>query len=87
MGEVDPRGGAFTLGLGLLRGLAVIPGADQWSPERLHRTKELSHGFLLAALHSGSALVHAPDGTWKAHGELSIFDGADEVGLERLPRL
>jgi cyanophycinase len=84
---VDPRGGAFTLGLGLLRGLAVIPAADQWSPERLHRTKELSHGFLLAALHSGSALVHEPDGTWVTHGELSIYDGADEVGVDRLPRL
>jgi len=82
---VDPRGGAFTLGLGLLRGLAVVPAADQWSPERLHRTKELSRGFLLAALHTGSALVHQPDGTWTAHGELAIYDGSHEVGLDRLP--
>jgi cyanophycinase len=84
---VDPRGGAFTLGLGLLRGLAVIPAADQWSPERLHRTKELSHGFLLAALRWGSALVHERDGTWTAHGQVAVFDGADEVGFDRLPRL
>ena len=84
---VDPRGGAFTLGLGLLRGLAVIPAADQWSPERLHRTKELSHGFLLAALRTGSALVHERDGRWSAHGEVAVFDGAEEVGFDRLPRL
>jgi cyanophycinase len=82
---VDPRGGAFTLGLGLVRGLAVIPAADQWSPERLHRTKELSHGFLLAALRWGSALVHGPDGSWTAHGEVTVFEGSAEVGLEQLP--
>jgi cyanophycinase len=82
---VDPRGGAFTLGLGLVRGLAVIPAADQWSPERLHRTKELSHGFLLAALRSGSALVHEPDGRWTTVGEVAIYDGGEEVGLDRLP--
>ena len=29
---VDPRGGAFTLGLGLLEQVAVIPHHDQWSP-------------------------------------------------------
>jgi cyanophycinase len=84
---VDPRGGAFTLGLGLLRGLAVIPAADQWSPERLHRTKELSHGFLLAALQWGSALVHGSDGSGTAHGEVTVFDGPAEVGLEHLPHL
>jgi cyanophycinase len=82
---VDPRGGAFTLGLGLLRGLAVIPAADQWSHERLHRTLELAHGFVVAALHSDAALVHSPDGTWSAYGEVVIHDGLAEVGLERLP--
>src|SRR5262249_56900223 len=33
---VDPRGGAFTLGLGLVPNLAVIPSADEWSHDRLH---------------------------------------------------
>ena len=83
---VDPRGGAFTLGLGLVSGLAVIPAADQWSHDRLHRTLELSHGFLVAALRWGSALVHAGDGTWSAHGDVTVHDGAAEVSLERLPR-
>ena len=82
---VDPRGGAFTLGLGLVSGLAVIPAADQWSPDRLHRTKELSHGFLLAALPWGSALVQDGDGVWAAHGDLTLHAGAQEVGLDRLP--
>ena len=30
---VDPRGGAFTLGLGLLANLAVIPAHDHWSAD------------------------------------------------------
>ena len=30
---VDPRGGAFTLGLGLLADLAVIPAHDHWSED------------------------------------------------------
>jgi cyanophycinase len=83
---VDPRGGAFTLGLGLVSGLAVIPAADQWSPDRLHRTKELSHGFLLAALPWGSALVQGADGSWSAHGQLTLHLGGQDVGLEQLPR-
>ena len=31
----DPRGGAFTLGLGLARPMAVVPGAEGWSHDRL----------------------------------------------------
>ncbi len=82
---VDPRGGAFTLGLGLLTGLAVIPAADQWSHERLHRTLELAHGFLVAALHTDAALLHGSDGSWVAHGAVTVHDGLAEVGLDRLP--
>jgi cyanophycinase len=82
---VDPRGGAFTLGLGLLTGLAVIPAADQWSHERLHRTLELAHGFLVAALHTDAALLHGSDGSWVAHGTVAVHDGLAEVGLDRLP--
>ena len=35
---VDPRGGAFTVGLGLLAHLAVIPHHNHWSEEKAHRT-------------------------------------------------
>ena len=31
---VDPRGGAFTLGLGLMDQVAVIPHPDTWSPDK-----------------------------------------------------
>ena len=34
---VDPRGGAFAVGLGLLPGMALIPHHEHWSPERAQR--------------------------------------------------
>ena len=39
---VDPRGGAFTLGLGLVPRVAVVPHVEQWSADRLHRTLDLA---------------------------------------------
>jgi cyanophycinase len=66
---VDPRGGAFTLGLGLVPNMAVVTEAEGWSPERLHRTRELatrgSNAF--AVLRTGDALVHTASG-WEAVG-------------------
>ncbi|MFM7252369.1 MAG: hypothetical protein ACKO27_04815 [Ilumatobacteraceae bacterium] len=43
---VDQRGGAFTLGLGLIPGLALVTKAERWSPERLHRTRNLANTAL-----------------------------------------
>ena len=40
---VDPRGGAFTLGLGLVSGIALVTEAETWSAERLHRTLKLAN--------------------------------------------
>lgn len=63
---VDPRGGAFTLGLGLVPGLAVVTMAETWSADRLHRTLKLANTSL-ALLHTGSALVHREAG-WEVVG-------------------
>lgn len=63
---VDPRGGAFTLGLGLVSGLALVTEAETWSADRLHRTLKLAN-TPIALLHSGSALVHRETG-WEAVG-------------------
>ena len=51
---VDPRGGAFTLGLGLLEQVAVIPHHDQWSHERSRRTFELA-GIVVSDRRGGRA--------------------------------
>ncbi len=74
---LDQRGGAFTLGLGIVRGLAVIPEAETWSEERLHRTLSLADTTVVE-LPTGSAVV-GHDGVWAlggsppptVHGELS----------------
>ena len=56
---LDQRGGAFTLGLGLVRGMAVIPEAETWSEERRKRTLSLADTPVVE-LPTGSALVARP---------------------------
>ena len=53
---LDQRGGAFTLGLGLVPGLAVIPEAETESEERRQRTLSLATTPVVE-LPTGSALV------------------------------
>ena len=73
---LDQRGGAFTLGLGLATDVAVIPEAESWTPERLHRTLSLANTPLIE-LPTGSAAVLGPSG-WSlsngavAHGDLPL---------------
>ncbi|HQV58233.1 MAG TPA: hypothetical protein PKV27_09490, partial [Ilumatobacteraceae bacterium] len=64
---VDPRGGAFTLGLGLVRGAAVMTESDQWSHERLARTLDLADKTVVE-LPSGSAIIRRR-GQWEMVGE------------------
>jgi cyanophycinase len=66
---VDPRGGALTLGLGLLTQLAVIPHHDTWSEEKAHRTLKIApQGMPVVGIDERSALLRAPDGSWSAAG-------------------
>ncbi|MEY2580351.1 MAG: cyanophycinase [Ilumatobacteraceae bacterium] len=67
---VDPRGGAFTLGLGLIDGLALVTEAETWSTDRLHRTLKLANTPIVE-LPSGSALVHTSDG-WERVGAMTV---------------
>ena len=67
---VDPRGGAFTLGLGLVPNLALVTEAETWSPERLHRTRKLAN-TAFAVLHTGDALVHSA-GAWETVGAVEV---------------
>ena len=66
---VDPRGGALTLGLGLLPGLAVLPHADSLSPEKSHRSLRLATADVtIAAVSEGTALIREGNGTWRVMG-------------------
>jgi len=85
---VDPRGGAFTLGLGLVPQLAVVPRADTWSEDKLHRTLQLTPaGVTLAEVDERTALIRDADGTWRTAGVGAVsvwLDGA-EADLSALP--
>jgi cyanophycinase len=85
---VDQRGGAFTLGLGLLEGVAVVPHHDTWSEEKGHRTLQLApKGLVVAGIDERTALVRGVDGQWSVAGAGSVTvwrDGA-EFGLDVLP--
>jgi cyanophycinase len=67
---VDPRGGAFTLGLGLVPSLAVVPEVETWSAERLHRTLGMAD-TTVACVPTGAAIVRR-DGVWEMVGEVTL---------------
>lgn len=85
---VDPRGGAFTLGLGLLDHLAVVARADTWSEDKLHRTLQLTPaGLPLAEVDERTALIRDPDGTWRTDGvgDVSVWVDGSRADLAALP--
>jgi cyanophycinase len=85
---VDPRGGAFTVGLGLLTNLAVIPHHNHWSEDKAHRTLLLApDDLLVVGIDDATALIRDPDATWRADGAggVAVFRAREEVGLEALP--
>ncbi|MGQ0433280.1 MAG: Type 1 glutamine amidotransferase-like domain-containing protein, partial [Microthrixaceae bacterium] len=77
---VDPRGGALTLGLGLVDRLAVIPHHESWSEDKAKRTMHIApKGLPIAGIDERTALLRAPDGTWSTAGvgQVVVFvDGA-----------
>ena len=85
---VDPRGGAYTLGLGLIPGLAVIPGHDTWSEDAAHRTLTMSPpALVVAGIDGRTALLRDPDGTWRSEGtgEVVVFRGGVPADLGAIP--
>jgi cyanophycinase len=92
---VDPRGGALTVGLGLIEGLAVVPhfGDKQEDAhgEKLHRSVALAPaGLPVAGIPDRTALMLGADGTWRSEGVGSVVvfvDGARAPdGLAALAR-
>ena len=66
----DQRGGGFALGLGLVRGLAVIPGSEHWPREQLDRAHTLANTPVVD-LPSGSAIVRR-GAEWEVIGEATV---------------
>lgn len=85
---VDPRGGAFTVGLALVEQMAVIPHHDTWSLEKAKRTLDLApDGVVVAAIDERTALVRDPDGCWRTDGagEVAVFRAGAPATLADLP--
>ncbi len=73
---VDPRGGAYTVGLGVVPGLAFIPRFDTWSREKVHRTVELAPpGTQVVGVPLRTAAIRDPGGGWRSAGvgEVSVW--------------
>ena len=85
---VDPRGGAFTLGLGLVEQVALIPHHEEWDEDQARRTIELApKGLPIVGIDTQTALIRNPDGTWRTEGagRVVVFVDGKEADLKVLP--
>src|SRR5262245_11768121 len=85
---VDPRGGAFTLGLGLLSQIAVVARADTWSEDKLRRTLQLTPaGVPLVEIDERTALILDPASGWRVDGvgAVSVWRDGAEADVGALP--
>jgi cyanophycinase len=76
---VDPRGGAYTIGLGVVRNLAVFPYHGTAADHLRERSIDLlPKAATLVGIDEETALLRAPDGTWtvRGAGHVSVY-GAD----------
>ena len=67
---VDPRGGAYALGLGLVTKIALITESEQWSKDRLQRSLDLANTTVVE-VPTGGALERS-SGEWKMHGDVTV---------------
>ena len=86
---VDPRGGAFTVGLGMIENLAVIPHAraEGFAAEHRRTLDLVTGGVTVAGIDEQTALIRDGDGTWRAAGAgtTSLWRDGAQVGLDALP--
>jgi cyanophycinase len=89
---VDPRGGAYTVGLGLVGQLGLVPRADTWSDDKLHRTRQLAPaGVPVAMVDERTALIRDGKGTgpatWRTEGagKVAVWIDGHEADLAALP--
>jgi cyanophycinase len=91
---VDPRGGALTVGLGLVDQLAVVPhfgdGLNDTHGQKLERTVALApHGLPVVGLPERTALLRDGEGNWRYEGAappVVFLNGERTAGLDALRR-
>lgn len=85
---VDPRGGAFTLGLGLVPSLAAMTKTHDWHHETKRRTIQLAtKGLPVVAVDDATAAMRSPNGEWSVVGvgSATVYCDGEEVELSLLP--
>ena len=87
---VDPRGGAFTVGLGLVEQMAVVAHHEPGGGHLLWRTLELAPaGIPVAAVPEQTALIRHPEKGWytagRAPSEVTVYLDGELAGLDVLP--
>lgn len=85
---VDPRGGALTVGLGMVENLAVIPHFGHESAEKVHRSIALAApGLAVVGIPERTALVREPDGSWRTagEGEVQVYVSGKPAAFDALP--
>jgi cyanophycinase len=77
---VDPRGGALTVGLNLVGGMAVVPHFgdvhEDAHGEKLHRSVALAPaGLPVVGVPERTAVIREPSGAWRAAGvsDVAVF--------------
>jgi cyanophycinase len=79
---VDPRGGAYTVGLGVVSNLAVFPYHGTAADHLRKRSIELlADHAVLAGVDEHTALIRPPDAPWRAvgAGDVTVYsDGATQ---------
>jgi cyanophycinase len=77
---VDPRGGAYTVGLGVVEGLAVFPYHGTAADHLRDRSIDLLPATAkLVGIDEETALVRDPDGRWRVAGvgTVTVYEGRD----------
>jgi cyanophycinase len=75
---VDPRGGAYTVGLGLVEGIAVFPYHGTAAEHLRERSIDLLPSTAtLVGIDEETALIRDPDGSWRVAGAgvVTFYDG------------
>jgi cyanophycinase len=81
---VDPRGGAYTVGLGVVRNLAVFPYHGTAADHLRERSIDLlPSNATLVGVDEATALVLA-DGEWRVAGagSVTVYDGRSSTAYE-----
>ena len=77
---IDPRGGAYTVGLGLLANVAVFPHHDTLPEHLWERVVDLRPATtLLVGIDERTAIIRDPSGSWRALGGGKVTVVGDDL--------